>query len=434
MKQSIGIVGGGAAGLAAAYYLRRQGHRVEVIEGGSRLGGRMATAMLGNRPVALGGKNIGRHYALFREFVREMGDQPFEYFGLNSSRIQDGRIVTLDAERRWRGMLRTLSACTPGDIVKAARMALALRRDRRNAFLGGPFFARLAKRTGHVRVAEYFSPSFCEQVVRPMSVRMNGAEAAEVPLGNFGTNLCMVFDTYEQLRDGLEPLFERFAETGPMRLGTTVEDLLVDGGRIVGLRVRGPNGIEDLAYDHVVLAIPACHAAKLVGPHAAELARLLGAIRYNPVGVVVAEYSRPIFTKDMRALVFPEGEALSNAGVYGIEERHIVRYTFSGAAARPLLAGNPDIAELLDHGERLLARFVPVRSEERVSFAGKVMPIGLCAYSEDHMGFAAGIDGALRRIPGLHLAGDYLQGASIEACFRASFACADRLSDGPSNG
>src|SRR5215470_15446132 len=95
-RLSIAVVGGGAAGMAAAYHLRRQGHHVEVIERGSCLGGRMATATLGSRKIALGGKNIGRRYTLFREFVRDMGDQPFEYFGLNSSRIRDGRVVTLD--------------------------------------------------------------------------------------------------------------------------------------------------------------------------------------------------------------------------------------------------------------------------------------------------------------------------------------------------
>src|ERR1700730_11048752 len=155
--RSIAIIGGGAAGLAAAYYLRRKGHRVELIERGSQLGGRMATAMLGTRKVALGGKNIGRRYTLFREFVRDMGNQPFEYFGLNSSRIRDGRIVTLDGERRWSGMLRVLRTCTLSDVVRAAPMVAAIRRDRRNAFLGGPFFRSLAGRGDGDSVASYFS-------------------------------------------------------------------------------------------------------------------------------------------------------------------------------------------------------------------------------------------------------------------------------------
>ena len=424
---SIAVVGGGAAGLAAAYYLRRQGHRVELIERSPYLGGRMATATLGTRKIALGGKNIGRRYALFREFVRDMGDQPFEYFGLNSSRIRDGRIVTLDGERRWAGVLRVLRTCTLRDVLRAAPMVAAIRRDRRNAFLGGPFFTALDARHGNDSPASYFSRSFCEQVVRPMSVRMNGAEPSQIALGNFGTNLCMIFDTYEQLRDGFDPLFERFAQTGPLRLGSTVESLIVRGGRVVGVRVRNESGVDELHYDQVVIAMPARHAAALLRPHSAELAALLGSVNYFPVGVVVAEYDRPIFNRDVRALVFPDDQPLSNAGVYGLEDRHIVRYTFSGGAAQAMLENEPGAERMLDEAERILARYIPVSRRERVSFVGKVMPVGLCAYTRGHAQFANGIEGALRRLPGLELTGDYMQGASIEACFRSSLACADRI-------
>jgi oxygen-dependent protoporphyrinogen oxidase len=130
----------------------------------------------------------------------------------------------------------------------------------------------------------------------------------------------------------------------------------------------------------------------------------------------------------MRALVFPPDEALSNAGVYGVDDRHIVRYTFSGAAARPLLANAPDVADLLERGERALSRYVPVDRCERVAFVGKVISTGLCAYARDQAGFVAGLERELPRLPGLELTGDYLQGASIEACFRASLACTARLS------
>jgi oxygen-dependent protoporphyrinogen oxidase len=191
--------------------------------------------------------------------------------------------------------------------------------------------------------------------------------------------------------------------------------------------VVGPSGVEELEFDHVVLATPACHAAELVRPHAYDLAQLLGSVRYFSVGVVVAEYDRPIFDKEVRALVFPPGEPLSNAGVYGINDRHIVRYTFSGAAARGLLASDPSPEDLLARGECVLSKFAPVSECSRASFVGRVMQIGLCAYALDHAGFIVGVESALRRLPGLELTGDYLQGASIEACFRASLACAERL-------
>jgi len=425
---SVAVVGGGAAGIAAAHYLRRGGCRVEVIEAGARLGGRMASARLGGRSITLGGKNIGGRYELFREFVRTMGNHPFEKFGLNTSRIRDGRIVTFDDERRWPALVELLRICTLGDVRKAAAMAAAIRYDRRNAFLGGPYFTALAQRHGERPIAGYFSRTFCDEVVRPMSVRMNGAEPDEIALGNFGTNLAMIFDSYEQLRHGLEPLFESFAQSVPVRLTTTAESLIVRGRRVVGVRVRSADGRgEDLEFDRVVLALPACLAANLVRPHARALAELLGLVRYFPVGVVVAAYARPIFDKTARALVFPDDAPLSNAGAYGPDERHIVRYTFSGAAARGPLASAPNMEHLLDLGEYALSRYVSVKRDERISFVGKTMRIGLCAYARDHSTFIAALAAELRQLPNLEMTGDYLQGASIEGCFRASFASAVRI-------
>ena len=129
----------------------------------------------------------------------------------------------------------------------------------------------------------------------------------------------------------------------------------------------------------------------------------------------------------MRALVFPAGEPLSNAGAYGPDERHIVRYTFSGAAARGLLASAPQIEQLLDRAEQTLSNYIPVNRGERVAFVGKTMSVGLCAYAFDHSSFAARLQAELSRIEGLELTGDYLEGASIEGCFRASLAAAGRV-------
>ena len=43
----VGVIGGGAAGLAAAFELLRQGHEVEVFERASYLGGQASTFDIG---------------------------------------------------------------------------------------------------------------------------------------------------------------------------------------------------------------------------------------------------------------------------------------------------------------------------------------------------------------------------------------------------
>ncbi|TGK06416.1 FAD-dependent oxidoreductase [Leptospira fletcheri] len=429
MKQkSVAVIGGGISGIAVAHYLREKGIRVQIIEAEDRLGGRMATASLRGRGIALGGKNIGVKYSLFREFTKSMGDHPFEYFGLNSSRIRNGKIVTFDEKRRWRGMLEFAKSFSLRDLVRMIPMIRAIKADRsKDGYLGSPFFQSWQRKTKDPKLASIFHKNLVEQFIRPMTVRMNGAEPAEASVGNFGSNLSVAFDTYEQLSNGLDPLFERFSSLVPVRLNTSLESLIVRDGRVVGIKVLQEKRLEDLYFDHVILTTPASVSASLLRSNFPELSGTLEQVRYFPVAVVVAEYAKPVFNEKVRALVFPPDKPLSNAGVYGVNDRHIVRYTFSGKSAREILSSRPSLEDLVALGERTLSEFIPFGENPRISFTGKVMKLGLCAYAFDYERFRRDFDFQSSAIQGLELTGDYLRGASIEACFRAAKECVDGL-------
>lgn len=419
-SRTYAVVGGGASGIAAAHYLQRQGIEVELIEMGERLGGRIATQTMGERQMAMGGKNIGKGYPLFREFTAAMGDNPYEFFGLNSSQVRNGKIVTLDGGQRWLGILKLLGSFPPLDLLRFLRMCLAIKRDETNGYLGGKYFNSLIAKSGDIPLSKYFGEVLCQRLIRPMSVRMNGAEPAEIYVGNLGSNLRMVLDSYEQLSQGVEPVLEQFAKTVSVRLNTKVQSLLVKGDRVVGLKAvdRDGNTLEQ-EYAGVILATPASISAKLVAAHNSDLGKILDQVRYYPVAVIVAEYQRNIFSEKTRALVFDESVPLSNAGCYGVNDRHIVRYTFSGQAARPYIEANTEPEVLLEIAEENLNRYIRVDASDRVQFVAKRMPLGLCAYTQNYPEFSRQLNDQLETIPGLELAGDYLRGASIEACFQS---------------
>jgi oxygen-dependent protoporphyrinogen oxidase len=418
------VVGGGISGIAVSYLLRRRGIGSEILERSDSLGGRIGSCRLGERLLDLGGKNIGRRYHRFREFTAACGDHPYEYFGINSSQVRDGRIVTFDSRRRWAGLLGLARRCSRRDLVRFARMCLAIRRDQANGFLGSSYFDALAERLDDPPARSYFGDEFCRRIVRPMSVRMNGAEPDEIYVGNLGSNLRMVLDSYDQLALGMERVLEQFGQTATLRLGERVESLVVRAGRIAGLRVAGRRGaVEERFYDGIVLATPAAASAEIAAPTAGRLAELLRRVRYFPVALVLAEYARDVFTPEVRALVFDEDEPLSNAGSYGVHDLNVVRYTFSGRLARPYLRGDVDMESLLRLGEERLNRHIPVDSRERRRFVGRVFDPGLCAYTPHYRRFAGELQDELRALPGLYLAGDYLSGASIEACFHAAEKC-----------
>ena len=116
------VIGGGASGLATSFFLKQHGIDPEIIESQSAIGGRMGSVKLGNRLLDCGGKNIGRGYALFRRFAAALGPHPFENFGLNSSQARNGRLVTFDAQRRWRSILDLARGISPVDVARFARM------------------------------------------------------------------------------------------------------------------------------------------------------------------------------------------------------------------------------------------------------------------------------------------------------------------------
>jgi oxygen-dependent protoporphyrinogen oxidase len=146
------------------------------------------------------------------------------------------------------------------------------------------------------------------------------------------------------------------------------------------------------------------------------------------VGVVAAEYDRPAFPDEFAALTAPHGMKLSNAGSYGLNDRHIVRWTFSGRQARGLIERDTfDPEPLLAEGEAFLKQHTPLSEAHRVGYAARAFEPGLCAYRRNHAAMLGEAERRLDRLPGLAIAGDYVRGASLEACVRSGEQAVERV-------
>jgi oxygen-dependent protoporphyrinogen oxidase len=421
------VVGGGASGLATAFFLRRHGLPAVVVERDGDIGGRMGTIQLGERALDCGGKNIGRRYTLFREFAASLGSHPFEHFGLNSSQAIDGRLKTVDAGSRWRGLAGLARDASYTDLARFGRLLLSVRRDDAAGYLGSPLSRRLAQAYDERPAGSWFSPLFCQRILRPMTVRMNGAEPDEVHVGTLPSNVRMLLDTYEQFSHGLAPLLRTVRATYDVRPGTSADGLLVRDGRVTGVRVRNAAGEpSELQGAGVIVATPANAAATLTQPVLPGLAAQLRSVAYYPVTLALAEYERPVFSPSVRAIVFGGDDALSNAGAYGVNDLNLVRYTFSGRAFRRS-ADALDADALIDRAEATLGRYVPVAGNRRRRVAVRRFRTGLCAYTPRHDRFLDRLGEERQRLGGLYLTGDYIKGASIEACFRAASACVQQI-------
>jgi protoporphyrinogen/coproporphyrinogen III oxidase len=421
-KGRIAVVGGGVSGLAAAFHLRRAGYDVELIERDGRLGGRLGVDRLGDRPVMTGGKNIGRRYTAFRGMLAALGTRDYEHFGINTGRVKDGELLALDSNRRGSRLGAVLRMGAPRDLARLAVLAARIRADEANKFLGSSYFTELARRSDHAPLATHFGDDLTRTLLRPMTVRMNGAEPDEVYLGTFGTNLSLLMDSYDQLVTGVQPALDALVGRVTVRTDAEVESLVVSGDRVTGLRI----GSREHRYAGVVLAVPAHAAARIVGDALPALGKRLAEVAYFPSTVVLVEYDRPVFGMDVRALAMDDG-ACSNAGVYGVNDRHIVRYTFSGRDGREPRPSDDRIEEWIAEGESLLARHLKLEPGRRVRTLARHWEAAYCAYVPYHGKFLEEVRCTVADVAGLELAGDYMRGASLEACCRSGMEAGTRM-------
>ena len=420
----IAVVGGGISGVATAYFLKQRGLRPEIIEAEAHLGGRAGSALLGDKVIDVGGKNIGRRYTLFRRFIAEHGEAPLEFFGINSSTVQRGTLRTIDSEKRLRSLYHLLRLVGPKDLLRLSSLAKIVRHDPREGFLGGTRFSKLSEERDHLPLSNWFGESCVRDFLRPLTLRMNGAEPDEYSFGCLGSNLNMVLDRYDQLTHGMADLLQRFAGTASVLRNTRVSRLLSNGDTVCGVELEHQGTVERRRYDFVVLALPAPVSAGLLPDTA--LARSLAQVSYYPVTLLVARYARPVFDAKVRAIVFQSGSIVSNAGCYGRGALDTVRYTLSGRKARHI-SGLCDPAEVLSEAERTLGRFVPVSARDRIEYVHRRLPLGLCGYTPYHHRLVRNIESWDIEASGVALTGDYVYGASIEACFRSARDCADRV-------
>ncbi|WP_067465526.1 protoporphyrinogen/coproporphyrinogen oxidase [Nocardia amamiensis] len=421
MVMKVAVVGSGISGISAAVKLHLAGLSVELIEKDDVLGGRLGVSKLGGHDVMLGGKNIGRRYPVLRTMLDDLGANGYEQFGINTSRVKEGVVLPIDSTRRLRTVTNLARLSGPRDFLTLARLAAQVRGDDSARLLGSEFARKLSVRYDDRPLSEHFGSELVNNVVRPVTVRMNGAEPAEVYLGNFGTNLAMLLDTYDQLTSGIQPVLSVIERLVDVRLSSTVHRIerADDASGDISVTMSTPQGtVETTRYNGVVLATPAHIAADILSANSADF-ELLRSVNYFPAAVAVVEYADDVFRPDIRAIAMDDGPC-SNAGSYGINQRNVVRYTFSGRQARAIGSSGDEIASMVTDVESLLVTYLGIRKPARVDMVTRHWDAAYCAYGPRYGDFLDTVRARTAQVgPKLALAGDYMLGVSLENCCRS---------------
>ena len=428
-QPSVVVVGGGIAGLAAAFFLRDKRFRVTVLEGSPRLGGKLAVS-----GIAGVGVDEGAEALLTR---RPEGTGLIEAVGLADRLVWPG---TTAAQIWSRGELHPLPRRqvmgVPADLDELARTGLVsadgMARARRDLDLPA------TGRDGDVPVAGYVGRRFGHEVVDRLvdpllggvyagrseelsfeatlpalaseSRRHSSLAAAAGALTSPGPAAAPASPVFTTLAAGLGTLPAAVAAASGAYVRTTamVRGLsrTESGWR---LTIGSAHDEEYLTADAVVLAVPAGPTARLLGgvPGASAAVTGLREIRYASMAIVTLAYPAAAFPRPPAST----GRRPGRCSLGRIGEEALLQTDDAGLAA---LAAR-DLAAATG------VRGAPAAT--RLSRWGG----GLPQYTVGHLGRVAAIRASVARQPGLAVCGAAYDGVGIPACVATARLAADQI-------
>ena len=436
----VAVVGGGIAGLAAAYELSLAGARVTVLEAGPRLGGKLAVSEVGGVDVDEGAESLLTRVPEALELVHAVG-------------LGDQLVApTTAAAAIWsRGALRPLPSRTllglPTDLSALARSGLLSARGLNRVPLDLVLPGRPL--TGDVAVGRLVGRRYGQELVdRLVDPLLGGVYAGRAEQLSLRMALPQLVPQLERRRSLLLATRATLpAATGgpapfatlPGGLGRLPEAVAAASGAEVRLRTtvralaRTPTGWRlttgsaadpaQLEADAVVLAVPGPPAARLLSAVTPTAAADLAALDYASVALVTL------------VLQSPPGGSGSGFLVPAIEGRTTKAVTFSSRkwghlpqqpfVLRGSVGRSGETADLQRSDEELVEVVrcelgdvvgpLPRVLAHRVSRWGGALP----QYPVGHQDVVGRLRAAVARQPGLAVAGAAYDGVGIPACIRS---------------
>ena len=293
---NIGVIGAGAAGLAAGYDLSNAGHRVTVFESAPFIGGQASTIEVGGGRLERGYHHLFTNDHAIIELIEEIGlSDELKWFPSRVGTYASGRVYRTTTPL---DLLR-FGALPLYDRIKLGLFALRLQRlgDWRSleSFtadewlrerLGGKAYEVVWNPLLRGKFGDSYDqvgmPWFWSKIqTRFASRKTVGGEQLGYPMGSFDS----VFDEVAR-RIGLAG--------GQILLETPVERVEVSGEGVTGLTARRPDGTKhEEKFDVVVSTVPSYHFPELVDLPAAYKSKL-DAVHYLAAVVIILELDRPL--------------------------------------------------------------------------------------------------------------------------------------------
>jgi oxygen-dependent protoporphyrinogen oxidase len=432
------VVGGGIAGLCAAFDLRRAGWRVDVHEASGRWGGKIASSPVGDRLVDAGPDAFLARAPAGRQLCSDLGlggELTSPIAPVPAYLARGGSLHELPAGSVL-GVPTDLDALARSGLVSAAGIEHA-----RHDLDGDPTPFETDISVGQLCRAR-LGDEVTDWLIDPILGGINASDIDRLSLVAGAPLLAEAIGRDPSLIRGLQSLrpttgatFGSPARSEPVFLGlpggiaTVVDQLITAMADQVGLHLNSPiSSLDGPACDDadaIVVAVPAPAAAKLVDPLSPEAAAELDAIGYASVAQVVVEIPTAGVERELDAagILFPRagGTVLTACTWLSTKWAH---YRRPGSVLLRLSSGrfgDERPGALSDHElvVTLLAELNQVLAVTAAPVAARVTrwDRSLPQYTPGH---AARVERAVAALasdaPALRLAGAAYQGIGVPAC------------------
>lgn len=458
------IVGGGVAGLAAAWFLRDRADAVTVLEGSSWLGGKLAISEVAGLAVDSGAEALLARRPEAVDLIRELGlaDQ-LVYPGTTTARIWTRGEFRSLPRRQFMGVPGDFDELERTRIVSAAGVARA-REDATRPATG---------RDGDVSVAEFVGARFGDEVVDRLVEPLLGGVYAGRPdqlsceaalpalaqaslkhrslagavnelLGpasspDRGATPAPVFATLAAGLGTLPPALAR-ASGAQVRTKATVREL-ASTARGWRLTVGPAISPEYVDADAVILALPARPASRLLGQvdGAASVAADLAAIEHASMAIVTLAYPVTAFSQPLTGsgYLVPaiDGRLVKAATFSTVKWPHLTTGSLTTGRVHVVRCSVGRIGEeaVLQRDDADLVKLAAADFAAATGVAGAPVDArvtrwggGLPQYTVGHLGRVARIRAGVAALGGLAVCGAAYDGIGVPACIGSARIAADQ--------